>query len=185
MIHQEPKLSSKRLVLRGIEETDISDDYLGWLNDTTVNQYLEIRFQPQTLKSLKSYWQSLSEDPNSPWFAICLKDSMRHVGNIKLGPINWIHRKAELSLFIGERSCWGNGYASEAIALVRDWAYLTLGLQKLNAGMYAVNFGSQKAFEKCGFQVEGILRSEAISNGERVDVLRMGLTRADWLRGLS
>ena len=80
---------------------------------------------------------------------------MRHIGNIKLGPIHWLHRRADLSLFIGERKYWGQGYASEAIALVRDWAFRELDLQKLNAGIYSGNHGSRRAFEKCGFELEG------------------------------
>ena len=83
---------------------------------------------------------------------------MRHIGNIKLGPIHWLHRRADLSLFIGERKYWGQGYASEAIALVRDWAFRELDLQKLNAGIYSGNHGSRRAFEKCGFELEGTLR---------------------------
>ena len=54
---------------------------------------------------------------------ICLVEDGRHIGNIKLGPIQWLHRRADLSLFIGDKSCWSLGYASEAIGLVRDWAF--------------------------------------------------------------
>lgn len=174
-------LSSTRLILRDVEEADLNTSYLEWLNDPEVNQYLETRFYPQTIESLRVYWQSLNRDKNSPWLAICLKSDLKHIGNIKLGPINRVHRKADISLFIGEKIYWGQGYASEAIAVVRDWAFEELGLQKLNAGMYADNIGSRKAFEKCGFLLEGILRSEAFSMGERVDVLRMGLPHSDWL----
>ena len=87
---------------------------------------------------------------------------------ISLGPIHWLHRRADLSLFIGDCSCWGQGYASEAIALVRDWAFRELDLQKLNAGIYVGNIGSRRAFEKCGFELEGTFRQEVVSAGERL-----------------
>ena len=173
-------LHSARLRLRALEHSDLNATYLGWLNDPEVNRYLETRFLPQTLEALQSYWQAHRDDPTSPWFAICLAADGRHIGNIKLGPIQWLHRRADLSLFIGERSCWGQGYASEAIALVRDWAFRELDLQKLNAGIYAGNSGSRRAFEKCGFALEGTLRQEVVSSGERLDIWRMGLPRAFW-----
>ena len=173
-------LHSARLHLRALEPSDLNATYLGWLNDPEVNRYLETRFLPQTLEALLAYWQAHRDDPTSPWFAICLAADDRHIGNIKLGPIQWLHRRADLSLFIGDRSCWGQGFASEAIALVRDWAFRELDLQKLSAGIYAGNAGSQRAFEKCGFALEGTLRQEVVSSGDRVDIWRMGLPRALW-----
>lgn len=173
-------LHSSRLLLRALESDDLNTTYLGWLNDPLVSRYLETRFLPQTLESLQAYWETHRDDPYSPWFAICLRSDGRHIGNIKLGPIQWLHRRADLSLFIGERGCWGHGYASEAIALVRDWAFHELDLQKLNAGIYDGNLGSRRAFEKCGFELEGTLRQEVVSSGRRLNVWRLGLTRSQW-----
>jgi ribosomal-protein-alanine N-acetyltransferase len=173
-------ISTERLLLRALASADLNATYLSWLNDPAVNRYLETRFLPQTMEALQSYWQVHRDDPASPWFAICLQADGRHIGNIKLGPIQWLHRRGDLSLFIGDRSCWGQGYASEAIAAVRDWAFAELDLQKLNAGIYAGNLGSRRAFEKCGFNLEGTLRAEVVSRGERLDVWRMGLPRSLW-----
>jgi len=173
-------LHSSRLVLRALEPTDLNTTYLGWLNDPEVNRYLETRFLPQTLEALHAYWQAHRDDPASPWFAICLTDDGRHIGNIKLGPIHWLHRRADLSLFIGNRTYWGQGYATEAISLMRDWAFAELDLQKLNAGICAGNTGSRRAFEKCGFNLEGTLRQEVVSAGQRLDVWLFGLPRSHW-----
>ena len=174
-------LKSSRLLLRSLALGDLNHRYLGWLNDPEVNTYLETRFLPQTLEAMQTYWEAHRDDPSSPWFAICLaSEDYRHIGNIKLGPIQWVHRRGDLSLFIGERSCWGKGYASEAIALVRDWAFLELDLQKLNAGIYEGNIGSRRAFEKCGFELEGTLRQEVVSAGQRLNVWRLGLPRSNW-----
>lgn len=173
-------LHSSRLLLRAVELDDLNPTYLGWINDSIVNRYLETRFLPHTLEALKSYWQKYHEDPSSPWFAICLKQDNRHIGNIKLGPIHWLHSRADISLFIGDSRCWGKGYASEAIALVRDWAFLNLDLYKLNAGIYAENHGSKFAFQKCGFEIEGRLIDECVLGGGRSDIIKLGLTRRNW-----
>jgi ribosomal-protein-alanine N-acetyltransferase len=176
-------LTTERLLLRALEPADLNATYLSWLNDPAVNRYLETRFLPQTMEALQGYWQAHRDDSSSPWFAICLQADGRHIGNIKLGPIQWLHRRADLSLFIGDPTCWGKGYASEGIAVVRDWAFAELDLQKLNAGIYAGNLGSRRAFEKCGFSLEGTLRAEVVSRGERLDVWRMGLPRSLWRPG--
>lgn len=177
-------LQSSRLFLRAVESADLNTTYLGWLNDYEVNKYLETRFLPQTLEGLNEYWKNHRDDPSCPWFAICLLENNRHIGNIKLGPIQWLHRRADLSLFIGDRSCWGQGLATEVIALIRDWAFAELDLQKLNAGIYAGNYASRRAFEKCGFELEGTLKHEVFSAGGRLDVWRFGLLRTSWISAL-
>ena len=169
-------LSSSRIYLRPVCETDINETYLRWLNNPAVNSYLETRFQPQTLSSLHSYWLSHRDDASSPWFAICLAKQDQHIGNIKLGPINWFHRRGDVSIFIGHQPAWGQGYATEAIKLLSDWAFKSLNLCKLNAGIYAENIGSRRAFEKCGFLQEGTFKDEAFIDGRRTDVLRYGLS---------
>jgi len=176
-------LQSNRLLLRALEPGDLNSTYLSWLNDPEVNRYLETRFVPQGLEALQAHWQDHRDDPSSPWFAICLASEGRHIGNIKLGPIQWLHRSAPLGLFIGDRGCWGQGYASEAISLVSDWAFRELDLQKLNAGVYAGNLSCRRAFEKCGFELEGTLRQEVVSAGQRLDVWRLGLPRINWSPG--
>ena len=173
-------LNSKRLILRSIESKDINQTYLNWLNDPNVNQFLETRFFPQSIESIQSYWHNHRDDKHSPWLAITLRDNKKHIGNIKIGPIQWVHRSADISIFIGEQDCWGKGYATEAIALIRDWSFNELDLQKLNSGIYSGNIGSRRAFEKCGFKLEGTLQDEVYCNGGRLDVWRMGLTRNDW-----
>jgi len=174
-------LKSSRLLLSHLEAIDLNSTYLDWLNDPEVNCYLETRFLQQTSESLQAYWQSHREDLSSPWFAIRLSADRRHIGNIKLGPIHWLHRRADISLFIGDRSCWGHGYATEAITLIRDWAFRELDLQKLGAGIYSCNIGSRRAFEKAGFELEGSLREEVVCSGRRIDTWRMGLPRSCWI----
>lgn len=168
-------LTSERLTLREIRDHDLNNMYVDWLNDPEVNQFLETRFTLQNIDAVRDYWKAHHGDPDSPWFAICLTSDQRHIGNIKLGPINWSHLTADISLFIGDRSCWGQGYATEAISCLRDWAFNLLELRKLSAGAYAANVGSVRAFERAGFQVEGVLRSQVISAGAPMDIVRLGI----------
>lgn len=171
---------SKRIFLREILKDDLNDNYLSWLRDNEVNCFLETRHQKQNLKTIKEYWISHKNDILSPWFAICLRDNNKHIGNIKLGPINQIHKRADVSLFIGEKSLWGKGYASEAIYLICKLSFERLGLRKLNASIYKSNKGSINLFEKSGFILEGTLREEGFYEDKPRDVLRYGLLRNEF-----
>lgn len=105
------------------------------------------------------------------FLAITLNEDNRHIGNIKLA-LKPMHNTGEISLFIGDKSQWGKGIGTEAIALVRDFGLNNLGLAKLTAGCYAGNVGSARAFEKCGFQREAVLKSEYVSGERRLDGYR-------------
>ncbi len=174
-------ITGRRIYLREVCEVDVSEAYRSWINDPEVNRFLETRFLPRSIKNIKEYVNQKGGNENEPFFAICLLESDQHIGNIKLGPINWVHRKADISLVIGAKEFWGKGYAVEAISLVTDYAFNVIGLNKVKAGVYAANLASISAFEKCGFLKEALLRNEVFCEGHFMNVVLMGLTAKDYI----
>ncbi len=171
----ESLLTGERLVLRKVHVSDVNENYHKWMNDAEVVKFLESRFQQYSLEDIKNYVKSLEQDKNNLFLAILIKGTERHIGNIKLGPINYVHNFAEIGLMIGEKDCWGKGYASEAIKIISRHAFEELKLNKLTAGCYQSNVGSLKAFEKAGFMVEGISKKHFLCDGQYVDAVRLGL----------
>lgn len=163
------KINGERLYLRPVKISDARAEYVRWLNDPEVNQFLEIRFVKHTLESLKKYIEKVSRDKNILFLAIILKDGDRHIGNIKLGPIDRNHKLAEAGIMIGDKESWGKGYATEAIKLLTGYAFDKLNLHKITAGAYANNIGSIKAFLKLGFYEEGRRKEHFLYKGEWVE----------------
>jgi RimJ/RimL family protein N-acetyltransferase len=168
-------LEGKRIYLREVRPTDVNENYYRWMNDPEVTRYLESRFYPSSMDGLRDYVTGKLGDRDNVFLAIVLKDDNRHIGNIKVGPINWIHRCADVGLLLGEKECWGKGYATEAIALVTTYAFKILNLHCLTAGCYALNQGSAKAFLKVGWQQEGLRKSLFICDGVYVDEILLGI----------
>ena len=168
-------IRGERILLRELIQEDVTEIYAQWMNDTVVTQYLESRFADNSRENLKNYVKEKRADPNSVFFAIVLNDNLRHIGNIKLGPINWGHRRASVGIVIGETDCFGLGYATEAIGLIVNFAFGKIGLHKLTAGCYEPNLGAKKAFQNNGFSVEGIRKDQAICNGNYVAIFELGL----------
>ena len=162
---------SERLAFRELEPEDVGPRYVGWLRDPDINSMLETRFSEQSEETVRNYVASVKADPISHMFRIAMRADKRHIGNIKLGPINSHHQCASISLFIGERECHGKGYASEAIGRVSRWAFDTLGLIRIEGGCYAENLGSLQSFLRNGYTVEGFQRSARIdAAGQRTGV---------------
>ena len=176
-------LSDGLVTIRPISMDDVNDTYVAWLRDPMVNQYLETRHTDQTLATVGEFVRGILADSSQHLFAICLMPEGqhvgRHVGNIKVGPIKQPHRLADVSLFIGDRDAWGKGVATAAIRLISRFAIETLGLRKLNAGVYAPNTGSAKAFLRAGYTQEGVRRRHYLMGSEMVDALEFGLCAED------
>lgn len=174
-------IEGERLYFKGIEASDLSDRYVDWMNDPEISQYMETWHFPHTRENISKYIEAHTDNRNEPFFGIMLKEAHKsepyaqaHIGNIKLGQINWIHRYADVSLFIGEKELRGKGYGTEAIQMLTDYAFNRLNLHKLKAGIYSKNEASIKAFKKAGFEFEAELKDHVFFDGEYIDVILMG-----------
>jgi len=170
------KITSEQLptiYLQSISEQDTSEQYVSWLNDPLVNQYLETRFQTQNLATILNFIQGIIATPNEHLFTIRLKSNNQHIGNIKVGPINSIHNVADVSLFIGDKNWWGKGIAKQAIQLISRYSIKTLKLRKLSAGAYRPNKGSTIAFINSGYIEDAILADHFLLNGQPCDLVKV------------
>lgn len=162
-----------------LDESDVGEAYVAWLNDPRVNRYLESRFATHTVQSTRDFVRGCRDSASTLMLGIrsqALGD--RHVGNIKLGPIDLRHGLGEVGILIGEPDAWGRGIGRAAIAIVSEIAREQLALRKLTAGCYASNVGSQRAFAGAGFGVEGRRAAHFLLDGQPEDLVLM----ARWLR---
>ncbi len=163
------ELTSGRILLKRLTPEDVTKTYVDWLYDKEVTQFLECRWGVFTEGHLKTYVKNMSESSENILFGIFLKEKKEHIGNIKIGKINYVHKFGDVGLLIGNRNMWGKGYGTEAIKLVTCHAFKEIKLNKLTAGIYANNVGSYKAFMKAGYEKVGILKKQMIYKGYYVD----------------
>ena len=159
-------IEGNTIILRNIKKTDATAEYVKWLNSKKINQFLESRFVKHTKIDVENYIKKMNHDTNIVFLAIIRKDNQKHIGNIKLGPINWNHKYAEIGIMIGDENSWGKGYANEAIKLISNFGFNYLKMHKITAGSYEENVGSIKAFLKAGFFIEGIHYKQFFSKGK-------------------
>lgn len=173
-------LQTDRLILRTLGAGDATPAYARWLADPEVVRHLEVRFAPpQTIERIREFIATTNASASSLLLGICLKEGGVHIGNIKLGPIDSVHGRADIGFLIGEKTHWGQGYASEAIVALSDYALDHLGIHKVTAGCYAGNAGSAKALLKAGFWQEAVLARHWLCEGERVDGWLFGKWREE------
>jgi [ribosomal protein S5]-alanine N-acetyltransferase len=166
--------------LRPLEHTDLNERYLGWLNDHEVTRYTETGTFPSTAEDLENYYRAVTGSRNDVILAIVDKESGRHIGNVKLGPIHWIHRTAALGILIGEKEFWGKGVGLEATRLMAEYGFERLNLHRIDLGVFAEHEAAVRCYEKAGFKVEGRMREDLFQDGQYKDRLWMGLLRSEY-----
>lgn len=154
-----------------LSEDDVSDKYSSWLSNPKVNKFLESRWKKYRLAELREFINEMSNDMSNFLFGIYHSDNGEHIGNIKLGDINYIHRYGDIGLIIGEERFWGRGIGYEAVRLVVDFAFNQLNLNKVTAGLYSNNCGSRRIFEKNDFKCVGTREQHVFVEGQYIDVM--------------
>jgi RimJ/RimL family protein N-acetyltransferase len=172
--------AGKLVYLRPLEPQDLEGDYLAWINDPEVTHYTEVGTFPSTRRDLEEFYESTKASKSQVLLAIIDRQSHRHIGNVKLGPIHWVHRKATFGILIGDKNCWGGGIGEEATRLAVEYAFQRLNLNRVDLGVFAGHEAAVRCYEKVGFKLEGRFRQDLFSGGEFRDRLWMGLLRSEY-----
>lgn len=90
------------------------------------------------------------------------KDTGEFVASSGLHRINWDVPKFEIGYWIDTRFS-GNGYMTEAVQGITDFAVRELKARRVEIRCDALNVKSRAIPERLGFTLEGILKSESIS----------------------
>ena len=173
-------LISDRLYLRAVEADDMPLSQV-WINDPEVRRNLIVA-RPMDLVAQRSWHEGHDRrpQPRDLPFAIVLLDGDRYIGNTGLHSIDWINRKSTTGTLIGEKDCWGHGYATEAKHLLCRYAFDTLDLAKLESEVFSYNIASARHLEKNGYVREGVRRQAYFREGRRIDAVMYGLLAEEW-----
>jgi RimJ/RimL family protein N-acetyltransferase len=169
-----PCLQSERLYYKPLSLEHASEEYVRWMNDPDVYRFLETGGD-YTMEKLVDYLTGVEANKDILFWAIHLKENNKHIGNIKIDPVNKRHGLGEYGILMGDSSEWGKGYAAEASITIIRYCFEQLRLRKITLGVVKENTGAVALYEKLGFKTEGVYIKHGLYNGRYHDVLRMAL----------
>ena len=113
--------------------------------------------------------ETLASDPEEVFaFAIAQEDIP--VGSLGMFRQGNIHRRtAELGYYLGPDH-WGQGIGTWAVREAVQWVFARTDLLRIFAEPFAENHASCRVLEKAGFQLEGVLRQNAVKDGRVLDM---------------
>ena len=165
-----------RVSLRPIRRDDKTILYR-WITDREL-LILNAPYFPVGEGAHEEWFESMLRGRNDTvFFVIEDIETSQAIGTCQLLNINWVHRNAELQIRIGEPAFHGKGYGSEAIQQLVDFGFRDLHLHRIFLHVFVSNTRAIKAYEKCGFAHEGVLREAAYIDGKYLDVQIMSILR--------
>jgi len=160
------EIQTKRLLLRNLRDDDDFARYFGWLINCEITRFLEVRHNPPTSpEALTLTTRNINGRDDQILFGIFEAEHMTYIGNIKVGQICSNSKTASIGYFIGEKSFWNKGLATEAVKEASNFALRDLNLLKVTAGCHEQNIASQKCLISSGFIEEESLRSSIAFEG--------------------
>jgi len=156
-----------RIYLRRLTEKDVSQEYLDWFQDEAVTEYLDSRRLSR--ESVVDYIKTGASQRLHFMYGIFDGSTGCHIGNIKIGPIQWSHLVSDLVCVIGAREFWGKGLAKEAIRLGNRVAFDVYGMRKVSGGIASGNVGSIKAYTGADWVIEAVLKDHHLIDGAPQD----------------
>lgn len=174
-----PFLTGKDLYLSPLTKEDITEEYIGWLNDPETNAGNSHATFPNTYTKTLSYIESIQNSKSEIVLAIKMKKGNVHIGNVSLQNINWVNRSGEIAMIIGNKKNRSKGVGTEVMALIIDYAFNTLNLNRISCGTPSTNTGGIRICENNNMKKEGVQREVLYKNGEYLDSVLFAILKKD------
>lgn len=173
-------MKGEKIQLVPLEEEDLSKSR-SWVNDTFLGSRI-LRVLPVTQVEQEKWYQDIIQSSSKIVFAIKTSDDAKHIGNTGLYHIDWVHRRAEFWILIGEQNFQGKGIGTEVVSLMKRYAFNNLNLNKLYLNVGADNQEAIELYKKLNFVQEGILKKHYYIEGKYLDIITMAILRRDFDR---
>ncbi len=178
-----PSLETSRLRLRKLSLADAADTF-AYASDPEVARYVRFVVHKSIADSERFISRVMEQYATraEPVWGMELKAEAKVIGSI--GFVKWErdHRRIELGYALG-RPWWGQGLAPEAVAAIVEFAFAHTNVNRIEAFCFTEHRASARVLEKCGFQLEGVLRQYEEIKGRWPDVKLYSKLRSDWETG--
>ncbi|SFD58277.1 GNAT family N-acetyltransferase [Pseudoalteromonas denitrificans] len=175
------ELTNDRITLLPLDQSD-------WELFKALNQnpkIMEHLYDILSLDEIKNTFKNrtapITQKSDAWCFSINDKFTGEKLGNIGLKITPPEAGVAEVGFMLKE-AAHGKGYATEALNLIKIYAFNSLGIKKLAAICSTTNTGSYKLLEKSGFTREKFLPRNTVINNQDIDDYIYGLEKNTFIK---
>jgi RimJ/RimL family protein N-acetyltransferase len=168
-------LKEKNVFLTSVEKNDLPQ-LKDWRNNPDFRK--NFREYRELNDEMQNNWfdKIVVNDKNTIMFSIRDTANRELIGCCGLCYINWVHRYADLSFYIGKDNLYvDDKYAAEAVDLLIKYGFNELGLNKIWTEIYEFDLKKINFLQNYGFKKDGQLRENYYYNGKWWDSIIFSL----------
>ncbi len=158
--------------LRSIRESD-SEKLFAWINDEELVRF-SYYFRPVSEMEHKKWFYSIFDRTDQVLFGVEDSEKTLLIGTCGLFGLDYISRRAEMRIKLGDKAYWGSGAGTEAVVQLVEFGFKDLNLNRIWLKVMGDNDRALKSYQKAGFKVEGKLRQDMFIDSQYKDVVIMG-----------
>ncbi|OMF99365.1 GNAT family protein [Paenibacillus sp. FSL R7-0337] len=164
------ELQTERLVLRQMRPADSTSLFSIW-SDPEVTRFMNISSFTDECQAVEmiELLDNLATENQAIRYSIMEAESGRIIGSCGFNALDYDNAKAEIGYDLS-RECWGKGYMLEALRALIDYAFDTLGFNRIEAKAQPANINSIKVLQRLNFSLEGTLRQSERSKGTFINL---------------
>ena len=154
--------------------------YGEWYGDPEIWHLTSWASAPLGPSAVERLFEDREHSPADDSFAIHLRDEGKPIGVVSLMNISVANASAELSIIVGHQEDRHHGYGAEAIAVLLDYAFRDLSLNRVGLSVFDFNEDAIAAYGKLGFREEGRLRGALRRDETFHDAILMSVLKREW-----
>ena len=160
-------LKRKLIGLVAIEREDLKQ-LRDWRNNADFRKHFR-EYRELNMANQEDWFEKkVMKDPTTMMFSVRRLSDNELIGVCGFVYINWVHRHADLSLYIG----WNDeyidetGYAEDACIELLRYGFHELALNKVWTEIYEFDIKKKNLYDKIGFIQDGLLRQNYFYEGK-------------------
>jgi [ribosomal protein S5]-alanine N-acetyltransferase len=145
-------LTTERFLLRQLSVNDVTETYLGWLDDAETKKWISSASTTEKLMELKKYVLHRVAREDICFLGIFDRKNQLHIGNIKYEPVNAELGYAIMGILIGNVNYRGKGVFEEVFKASASWLKEHRNISEILLGVQNKNISAVHAYRKVGFK---------------------------------
>jgi RimJ/RimL family protein N-acetyltransferase len=171
-------LARDGVVLRRVRGRDAGPFAAAFREDPRLGETVGIEHDPTEGSTRRFIASQARLRARGEYLALAVSDAPKgaFLGLVMLHSFAWRHRRAELGYWLIP-AARGRGTGRTAVALLADWAFANLALDRLEITTTPDNGAALALAEALGFEREGVMRARNFERGRPVDVVMLARLR--------
>jgi RimJ/RimL family protein N-acetyltransferase len=175
-----PEALPGRLIVLRRHRPDNLRAFMRWYSDPEIARLTRYQQTPLSADDVQRFFYSRIMGSDFLAMAIHVRDTDRLIGTCAFSQLDGDNGSTLYHITIGEADAWGRGYGSEATELMLAHAFKRLALHRVALTVFEFNTRAIRAYEKCGFVIEGRAREAIFRDGRFWDEIHMSVLLDEW-----